>query len=285
MAQDSDSRFRLPPASTLILILAGLIAAVSAAIAVHRATGGGASGADSPLARDWRMAGWGYAQNGDTAEAARAYRKASEVEPENSENWSSLGEVLQTPSREIVPEARQAFDKAIKHNPAEPRARYFHAVQKDLGGDHRGAVDDWIALLRDSPPGAPWDADLRRNIEQVATRNKIDLAGRLPQPGAAPAAQAGIPGPTPEQLAAASAIPPGQQDEMVKAMVQRLADKLASNPKDEDGWIRMMRSRMVLDQRNKASEALKSGLAAFAGDDATQARLRSAAAQLGVPSS
>jgi cytochrome c-type biogenesis protein CcmH len=231
------------------------------------------------------MVGWAYAQSGDAAEAARAYRKAAEIEPDNGENWSSLGEALQTPSRQIVPEAKAAFDKAIGLNPADPRARYFLAVQKDLGGDHRGAVDDWIALLRDSPPGAPWEADLRRNIEQVATRNKIDLAGRLPQPGAAPTAQAGIPGPTQEQLAAASSIPPGQQDQMVQAMVQRLADKLKANPKDEDGWIRMMRSRMVLNEPAKASEALRSGVAAFENDAATQGRLKSAAAELGVPSS
>src|SRR4051812_48581966 len=100
MAQPSESRSRLPSASALILIAAALIAAVSAAVAVHRATGG--SQADSPLAKDWRMVGWAYAQNGDGAEAARAYRKAAEIEPDNGENWSSLGEALQTPSRQIV---------------------------------------------------------------------------------------------------------------------------------------------------------------------------------------
>jgi cytochrome c-type biogenesis protein CcmH len=281
MAKASESGSRLPSASTLILIAAGLIAAVSAAIAVHRA-GGGEAAADSPAAKDWRVVGWAYAQSGDAAEAARAYRRAAEIEPGNGENWSSLGEALQTPSTAVVPEAADAFRKAIALNPADPRARYFLAVQKDLGGDHKAAVDDWLALLRDTPPGAPWEADLRRNIEQVATRNRIDLAGRMPPPGATSAPTAAIPGPTQEQLAAASSIPPGQQDQMVEAMVQRLADRLKANPKDADGWIRMMRSRIVLKEPEKASEALKNGLAAFAGDDATQGRLKSAAAELGV---
>jgi cytochrome c-type biogenesis protein CcmH len=283
MATSSPIRSRLPSASTLILIAAGLIAAVSAAIAVSRASGGGGGEADSPAAKDWRMVGWAYAQNGDAAESARAYRKAAEIEPGNGENWSSLGEALQTPSTTLVPEAAEAFAKAIALNPSDPRARYFLAVQKDLRGDHKGAVDDWLALLRDTPPGAPWEADLRRNIDQVAARNRIDITGRMPQPGAAPSATAGIPGPTPEQLAAASAIPPGQQDAMVQTMVQRLADRLKANPKDADGWIRMMRSQMVLNQPAEAGTALKSGLAAFAGDGATQGRLKSAAAELGVP--
>ena len=283
MANAPESRSRLPALSTIILVAAGLIAAISAAIAVSRSSGGGGADADNPAAKDWRTVGWAYAQNGDAAESARAYRKATEIEPDNAENWSSLGEALQTPSTKIVPEAATAFAKAIALNPADPRARYFLAVQKDIKGDHKGAVDDWLALLRDSPPGAPWEADLRRNIDQVASRNKIDLAGRLPQAGATGPASAAIPGPTGEQLASASSIPPGQQDQMVQAMIQRLADKLKTNPKDADGWIRMMRSQMVLNQPKLAGEAMRSGMAAFAGDAATQGRLKSAGAELGVP--
>ena len=45
----------------------------------------------------------------------------------------------------------------------------------------------------------------------------------------------------------------------------------------------MMRSRMVLGEPQLAAEALRSGLAAFQNDPATQARLRQAAQQLGVP--
>ncbi|HMJ92459.1 MAG TPA: tetratricopeptide repeat protein [Allosphingosinicella sp.] len=277
---------RLPSAATLILIAAGLIAAVSAAIAVSRNGGseGTAEVSEVPAAKDWRVVGWAYLENGRPEEAAAAYRRAAGIEPDNGENWSSLGEVLQSASRVVVPEAKAAFEKALKLDPGDPRARYFLAVQKDLGGDHKGAVDAWTALLKDTPPGAPWEADLRRTIERTAAENRIDLAGRVPPPGATGSvATAGIPGPSQDQLAAASSIPPSQQDEMVQVMVQRLADRLKTNPKDEDGWIRLMRSRMVLKEEGRAKEALRSGLAAFQGDAAVQGRLRSAAAELGVP--
>jgi cytochrome c-type biogenesis protein CcmH len=276
----------MPSVATIILIIAGLIAAVAVARAVWQSGGGeaGAEASNVPGAKDWRVVGWAYLENGRPEEAAAAYRRAAEMEPDNGENWSSLGEVLQSASRTVVPEAAAAFEKALKLDPSDPRARYFLAVQKDLGGDHKGAVDAWTALLRDTPRGAPWEADLRRTIERTAAEHRIDLAGRMPPPGGAdPVATAAIPGPTPEQLAAASSIPPGQQDEMVQAMVQRLADRLKSNPRDEDGWIRLMRSRMVLKETDKAREALRSGLAAFQDDPATQGRLKSAAAQLDVP--
>lgn len=276
------SRSRLPSLPTMALIAAGIIAAASAAVAVSRAEHGGESA--SPAAKDWRVVGWAYAQAGDAASSAGAYRKATEAEPNNAENWSSLGEALQTGSTQVEPEAEAAFRKALTLDASDPRARYFLAVEKDLKGDHKGAVDDWLGLLKDTPPGAPWEADLRRTIAQTAQRNNIEVAGRMPAPGSGAPATAGIPGPTPEQLAAASSIPPSQQDQMVQGMVERLAARLKANPRDADGWIRLIRSRMVLGQKDEAKDALKEGLAAFAGDTGGQARLKSAAAELGVPS-
>lgn len=283
MTSASQSSSRRPSAATIILILAALIALASAAVAISRSVGGRESGGDGPAAKDWRVVGWAYAQAGNAGEAAAAYRKAAAVEPDNAENWSSLGEALQVPSSTPVPEAKAAFRKAIELDPRDPRARYFLAVQTDLAGDHKGAVEDWLALLKDTPPGAPWEADLRRTIEQTAAKHRIDLAGRMPPAGATGTATAGIPGPTREQLASASSLPPAEQAAMVEQMVARLEGRLKANPKDEEGWIRLMRSRMALGDAKAAQAALRSGLAAFESDPAAAGRLRSAAAELGVP--
>ena len=200
-------------------------------MAISRSVGGGPGGADSPAAKDWRVVGWAYAQAGNAEDAAAAYRKATAIEPDNAENWSSLGEALQVASATLVPEAAAAFRKSIELDPSDPRARYFLAVQKDLAGDHKGAVEDWLAFLKDTPPGAPWEADLRRTIEQSAAKHRIDLAGRMPAAGTTGTATAGIPGPTPEQLASASSLPPAQQAAMVEQMVARLEGRLKANPR------------------------------------------------------
>ena len=270
-------------AATLLLIAAALFAAISVGVAFWRAYGAAAPG-ENPSAADWRTVGWAYAEKGDAAASANAYRRAAALEPDNAENWSSLAEVLQTASTNVVPEAAEALHKALRLNPADPRARYFVAVQKDLQGDHRGALDDWLALLRETPADAPWRADLLRTIQQGADAQKIDVTSRLAEATSAPAVSTstGTPGPTAEQLAAASSIPPSQQDAMARAMVDRLAARLASSPRDADGWIRLMRSYVVLGDRSRAREALSRALNAFDGDSATQDRLRSAAVQLGV---
>src|SRR5689334_6817114 len=111
MASASELRHRLPSAGTLLLIAAVLFAAVSIGIALWRSYGGPAGGG-GPSAADWRTVGWAYAEKGDAAASANAYRHAAALEPDNAENWSSLAESLQTASTSVVPEAAEAVEKA-----------------------------------------------------------------------------------------------------------------------------------------------------------------------------
>lgn len=239
---------------------------------------------------DWQMLGWSFFETGKFAESATAYRRATRLAPDSAVIWSSLGEALVMAGDGSMPkDAEAAFAKAVALDPADPRARYFLSVGKDLAGDHEGAIDGWLALLRDTPAGAPWEADLRRTIEQVGTKHNIPVAARIaairPAPAASPPspATAAIPGPTSEQMQAATSIPPGQQDAMVRSMVDGLDAKLKADPDNLEGWMRLMRSRMVLGEPDKARAALASARAAFRGNTDANARLSAAARDLGIP--
>jgi cytochrome c-type biogenesis protein CcmH len=234
----------------------------------------------------WQRLGLAHFDAGRFAEAAEAYAKATEAAPSNAVLWSSLGEALAMASRDdpMPPRARAAFRKAAELDPKDPRARYFLAVARDLEGDHAGAINDWLALLKDTPAGAPWEADLKRTIEQVGKINKIDVDVRIAAaiaarpPPAHPAFDA-IPGPSPEQLAAAGSIPPGEQRAMAEGMVARLEARLQGDPANVDGWIMLMRSRKTLGQDAAAAEALKTAVGA---NPARKGDLERAAAQLGI---
>ena len=82
------------------------------------------------------------------------------------------------------PAAAAAFTAARGLDPADARARYFLALARDQRGDHKGAVDDWVALLNSAPADAPWAAQLRGFVEQAAKQAGISLAGRLKAPTA-----------------------------------------------------------------------------------------------------
>jgi cytochrome c-type biogenesis protein CcmH len=237
----------------------------------------------------WFLLGLSYRNAGDFEQAAQAFRRASELQPRNADYVAYLGEttLLKGGSDHPSPEATALFRRALQLDANNAQARYYLATLRDLGGDHRGAIDDLVALLHGAPADAPWAAQVRDAVTAIAQQNHIDISGRLPPaPPAAPAgstATAAIPGPTPEQMQAANGIPPSQQDQMVRAMVDGLAARLRQNPRDADGWIRLMRSRLVLHDAGAAQEAFRSGLAAFVGDAPAQARLRDAAGQLGIP--
>ena len=241
--------------------------------------------AEPDNASAWQELGFAYFELGRFAEAVDAYQHATGADPDSALLWSSLGEALVMASEHdpMPAQAHQAFRKAVALDREDPRARYFMAVEKDLAGDHAGAIADWLALLADTPPGAPWEADLRRTIEQVGKIRSIRVDQRIAaveaaRPEAPPAVQA-IPGPTQEQLTAASSLRPAEQQQMAEGMVARLAARLESQPGDVDGWIMLMRSYQTLGRKDDARGALARALAA---NPRERSRLEAAAQTLGI---
>jgi len=62
-------------------------------------------------------------------------------------------------------------------------------------------------------------------------------------------------GPTAEQMRAAEEMDPAARQEMVAGMVAGLEARLEASPEDFDGWMRLGRSRLVLDQPAAARDA------------------------------
>lgn len=308
--------------SRIALIIAALLALAAVAVAVYRSFSGDSAAAPSVAeaspetapsvdeviaglekklqenpddAESWRMLGWSYFETGKFAESATAMKRATTLDPDNPEYWSMLGEalVMASDGQQVPPDAADAFRNALEQDAKDPRARYFLAVQKDISGDHQGAINDWFALLEDTPADAPYAADIRRVIGQVAENEGIDVAARLARAAsAAPTggistdgptvATAAIPGPSRQQMQEAAALPAGQQEAMIANMVDGLDQRLQANPNDANGWIMLIRSRMQLGQTVQAKQARDRGLAAFKNDGAEAKRIREAAAALGV---
>jgi cytochrome c-type biogenesis protein CcmH len=65
-------------------------------------------------------------------------------------------------------------------------------------------------------------------------------------------------------------------------MVDGLASRLERSPHDADGWIKLIRSRVVLGEGDLAKQALDRGLAALADDATERDRIAAAAQDLGV---
>jgi cytochrome c-type biogenesis protein CcmH len=87
----------------------------------------------------------------------------------------------------------------------------------------------------------------------------------------------GIEGPAaPAPLAAADDLPD------VNTMTDRLAARLETAPEDIQGWILLLRSRVVLGEQESAATTLRTALEVFKANPAASEEIRATAVELGL---
>jgi cytochrome c-type biogenesis protein CcmH len=244
----------------------------------------------------WRMLGWSYFNIERFAESAAAYLKAIALRPTDAAFRSLRGEALVKSADGVVtPEAARAFDEALELDSAEPRARFFKGLAKEQAGEKTAALDDLIALLNDADPAEPWYAEVKQSAARLGQEIGADVSGRLrSRPLAASGdllrALAGPPetraavrkGPNADEVRAAEALAPVDRNAMVRGMVERLAARLEQSPRDIEGWIQLMRSRVVLGETDRARQAMENALVIFSDASQERDQITAAARELGV---
>jgi cytochrome c-type biogenesis protein CcmH len=171
----------------------------------------------------WQMLGWSYFYTAHFKEAADAYAKALELNP----------------------------------NSVELKGAYEEARAKASGSDSSEKAAP-------SPP-------------TLAGPSVPTLAGHG---GAKPGK--GADGPGVEQIAKAEAAPAGEHDSKVRSMVDGLASRLESSPRDVEGWTMLIRSRVVLGEKENAATAFRKALEVFKDDSDASGRITALAVQLGL---
>jgi cytochrome c-type biogenesis protein CcmH len=86
--------------------------------------------------------------------------------------------------------------------------------------------------------------------------------------------------PSADKIAAPEAMP--ERDAAIRSMVNGLAQRLESSPRDVDGWIHLMRSRVVLGETEVAATAFRKALEFFVDDQAASAKIMAAAVEIGL---
>jgi cytochrome c-type biogenesis protein CcmH len=88
--------------------------------------------------------------------------------------------------------------------------------------------------------------------------------------------------PSVEKITKSGAMPPHEHDAAIRSMVDGLADRLESSPRDVEGWTLLMRSRVVLGEREGAATAFRKALEVFKDDSAASGKITAAANELGL---
>jgi cytochrome c-type biogenesis protein CcmH len=244
----------------------------------------------------WRTLGWSYFSMGRFSDASEAYAKAIELSPNIAEIRSARVEALVRSADGVVTsDAKSAIENTLKLDPKDARARFFEGLAKEQGGDRTSALAEWIDLQKDVNSDEPWVSDLKKRISELEAGTGTSLPG-VPRPAtagnellerlrASGGPQMSRPlekGPTPEDVRAAEAMLPAERSAMIRGMVDGLANRLEQSPRDADGWIKLIRSRVVLGETELAKRALARGLEVFTDDKQQQDRIVTAAQQLGL---
>jgi cytochrome c-type biogenesis protein CcmH len=198
-------------------------------------------------------------------EAAEAYLRALALSGGKPEVAAAYGELLiEIAQGTVTREALDLFHQALAREPGEPRARFYVGLAKAQGGDAKGAIEDWRALLRDAPPDAPYAATVRGQIADAAKSAGIaapEIAAAAapmtsPVPPRSLGSAASPPGPSAADVAAAANMSSEDRQKMIRGMVDGLAARLKDQPDDIDGWLRLGRAYTVLDEPERARAAL-----------------------------
>jgi cytochrome c-type biogenesis protein CcmH len=179
-------------------------------------------------------------------DSAAAYQRALAL-TDGAEAAAGYGEMLVMAADGVVtPAARDAFATALTRDQRNPPARFYLALAEAQAGKPAAAIEAWVKLAGDAPPGAPWLPLVRQRIEETAR-----AAGIAPPAAGVPNAA----GPSAADVEAAQAMTPEERQAMIRAMVDRLAARLQANPEDAEGWQRLAKAYGVLGETKKAEEA------------------------------
>jgi cytochrome c-type biogenesis protein CcmH len=204
--------------------------------------------------RGWEVIAPVYLRLGRFEEAVKARRNAVKLNGATAERESALGEALVFAANGVVTaEAKAAFERAIALDANGVQARYFLGLAAEQDGDRTQAAAAWRALIAAAPPDAPWLDLLRSALARVE--------GRAGGGGAA-----GGPNVDASDDQAAVQLNPEQRKAMIEGMVNRLSERLHRDGADVDGWLRLVRSYMVLGEPDKARAAVVDARRALAGD-------------------
>jgi cytochrome c-type biogenesis protein CcmH len=174
----------------------------------------------------------------------------------------------------VSPEAEAVLNTALSQDPQNGPARYYWALMMGQTGRPDVAFRIWEELLRDGPSDAPWIEPIRAQIEDMAFRAGAEFT----LPAAGPVA----PGPSAADIEAAGDMSAEDRNEMIRGMVARLSDRLATEGGPPEEWARLIGALGVLGDEAQAIAIYNNALEVFAGNDAALETVRGGARQAGL---
>lgn len=210
----------------------------------------------------WKLLIPSYMTMGRYDDATAAIGRVMDLEGPTADLFAALAESLTLANQGLMTSgADMAVAEALRLDAKNAQALYYEALSLSQKGNRDEALAKFKSLLATAAADVPWKSAVEN---QIATLSDVAL------------------GPTAEQIQAAENQSPEERMAMIRGMVDGLEERLAENGNDLEGWLRLIRARTVLNEQDKAREALGKAKTAFASDTAATASIDALAKELNL---
>jgi len=232
--------------------------------------------------RGWELLAPVYLRLGRFDDAVRARRNALEIFGPDAAHLGDLGEAMVMASAGMVTaEAKSLFERAHAADPEDVMAQYYLGLSAKQDGRRDEAEKRWRALVSRAGEGAEWLPLVKDALARIDEKGPPAVVA-APASGAANVAPKG---PSAREVPAAAQLAPAERNGMIEGMVARLAQKMAENGSDVEGWLRLIKAYSVLGERDKALAAAAHARSALAGNSDNLRRIGELAKELGLEGS
>jgi cytochrome c-type biogenesis protein CcmH len=208
-----------------------------------------------------------YFKSGLFEKAADIYQKAIGAGGENESTLLGLAEALTFANDGFISEqAAQALKAALKRNPDSTRARFWSALLAEQDGKKADAEKLYRDLLA---------AKIHPALKKIVTQRLEALSAVADNSSSAEGRKAA------GEDAGADR---GEEQKMIRGMVERLAARLEKDKSDLQGWLMLIRSYAILKDTDKAQDAAATARQEFASDAKALEQIDALAQGLGLPS-
>jgi cytochrome c-type biogenesis protein CcmH len=182
--------------------------------------------------RGWQVIAPAYVEMGRFADAAEAYRRVIALSGPTADLQTDLAEALLlgaegTGSEEAMAQLRGAAEADASH----VRSRLYLAAELMRTGEFEQAATFWQQAIDLAQGDEPWLPAARQGLA-VAEADGVDTSAQ-------------------------------QQAEMIAGMVGGLAERLYADGGSVEEWTQLVRSYLVLDDRDNAQRAFDAAVAAY----------------------
>jgi cytochrome c-type biogenesis protein CcmH len=167
------------------------------------------------------------------------------------------------PADEMLPDVNTMIDRLadrLKTSPKDIEGWQMLGWSYFQTGRYQQAATAYARAVELNPSSA----EFKRAYEDAKAKAAGDVGARV------------------DKVATSEAMPANERDAAIRSMVEGLANRLESSPRDVEGWTLLMRSRVVLGEKEVAAATFRKALEVFKDDTAASDKIAAAATELGL---